>query len=107
MRGVDLAIAALFALAGVRSIWVWSRRPFDGRDLLDHLLYALYLTGRVGMWFAFSGFFLIYASIEVRGRAAFDELAAYRWYLLVPLWLAIVQLVTGWLLGRRSGADEG
>lgn len=106
MRVVELAIAGVFILGGVRAIWVWSRRPFEGADMVDHLLYALYLTGRIGLWFAFAGFFLLYASIDVQGRAALDELTRYQWYLLVPLILGVMQLVGGWFLGRRSPSGE-
>ena len=106
MRIVELAIAVLFILGGLRSLWVWGRRPFEGTDVVDHALYAIYLTGRVGLWFAFAGFFLIYATIDVQGRAALDELEQYRWYLMVPLGLAGMQLVAGWFLGRRGPADE-
>ncbi len=105
MRIVELAIAGVFIAGGLRALWFWGRRPFEGTDLADHLLYALYLTGRIGLWFAFAGFFLIYASVDVRGRAALDELTPYRWYLVVPLVLAALQLAAGWFLGRR-GPDE-
>jgi hypothetical protein len=67
VRIVELVVAGLFALGGLRAIWYWSRRPFEGTDVVDHLLYSLYLTGRIGLWFAFAGFFLIYASIQVQG----------------------------------------
>ena len=73
MRTVELVVAGLFVLGGVRAIWYWSRRPFEGTDVVDHLLYALYLTGRIGLWFAFAGLFLIYASIEVQGLAEVKE----------------------------------
>lgn len=105
MRIVELAIAGLLVLGGLRAVWYWSRRPFEGSDMVDHLLYALYLTGRIGLWFAFAGFFLIYASIDVQGRAALDDLEAFRWYLMVPLVLGVMQLLGGWFLGRRSPAD--
>jgi hypothetical protein len=110
VRAVELAVAIVFIAGGLRSIWVWGRRPFQGTDVVDHILYALYLTGRIGLWFAFAGFFLIYASIDVQGRAALDELARYRWYLIVPLALAAIQLGAGWFLGRRGpsdGTDDG
>ncbi|HZD18065.1 MAG TPA: hypothetical protein VE669_07985 [Actinomycetota bacterium] len=107
MRGVELALAALLGLGGVRALWVWIRRPFESRDVRDHLLYALYLTGRIGLWFAFAGFFLVAASVRTQGRAAFDELASYRWYLLVPLALGALQLVAGWFLGRREPGSDG
>ena len=76
MRIFELVVAGLFVLGGLRAIWYWSRRPFEGTDVVDHLLYALYLTGRIGLWFAFAGFFLIYASIRSR--------AARRWTISRP-----------------------
>ena len=106
MRVLELVIAIAFTLGGLRAIWYWSRRRFEGTDVVDHLLYALYLTCRIGLWFAFAGFFFIYASIDVQGRAALDDLEAYRWYLLVPLVLGAGQLVAGWFLGRRSPGGE-
>jgi hypothetical protein len=101
VRLVELAIAAAFSAAGLRSLWIWSRRRFEGTDMSDHVLYALFVTGRVGLWFAFAGFFLIYASIDLRGRPGLDEVEPYRWYLVVPLVLGAMQLLAGWFLGRR------
>jgi hypothetical protein len=102
MRVVELTIAGLLIVAGLRSLWAWSRRRFEGTDVIDHLLYALYLTGRIGLWFAVAGFFLISASIDAHGQAALDELERFRWYVMVPLVLAVLQLVSGYALGRRS-----
>jgi hypothetical protein len=102
VRALELAVAALFVLGGLRSLWIWARRPFEGTDVADHVLYALYLTARVGLWFAFAGFFLIYASVDARGVPALDELEPYRWYLVVPLGLAALQLLAGWFLGHRE-----
>lgn len=102
MRVIELIVAGVLILAGLRSLRAWSRRRFEGTDVVDHLLYALYVTGRTGLWFAVAGFFLISASIDVQGRAAIDEFAQYRWYFMVPVLLAAVQLVAGYVLGRRS-----
>lgn len=102
MRIVELVIAALFILAGLRSLWAWSRRSFEGADVVDHLLYALYLTGRIGLWFSIAGVFLISASLDVEGRAFLDEVARYRWYVMVPLLLSVLQFAAGYTLGRRS-----
>jgi hypothetical protein len=106
VRTVELVIACVFIAGGLRSIWYWGRRRFEGTDVVDDVLYALYLTGRIGLWFAVAGFFLIYATIDVQGRAALDELEQYRWYFMVPLVLALLQLGAGWFLGRRGEADE-
>lgn len=106
MRVVELGIAGLLVLAGLGSLWKWSRRRFEGTDALDHALYATFVTGRVGMWFALAGFFLISASIDARGRPALDELERYRWYLIVPLLLAGMQALGGWFLGRREPGED-
>jgi hypothetical protein len=60
----------------------------------------------VGLWFAVAGLFAIYASVDLRGRAWVDEVEPYRWYLIVPLVLAAMQLLAGWFLGRRSPSGE-
>jgi hypothetical protein len=102
MGGVEIALGALFGVLGARSLWYWGRRPFEGTDPVDHLLYALYLTGRVGMWFAFAGLFVLTALVDAPGGRPFlDEFAAVRWYLMVPVLLAALQFVTGHALGRR------
>jgi hypothetical protein len=102
VKVLELAIAGLLAAAGLRSLWTWGRRRFEGTDVVDHVLYALYLTGRVGLWFSLAGLFALYASVDTRGQPALDELRPYRWYLVVPLALAGLQLVAGWFLGRRE-----
>jgi hypothetical protein len=106
VRPVEGAIALLFTLGGLRSLWYWLRRPFEGTDVADHVLYALFVTARVGLWFAFAGLFWIYATLDVQGRAALDELRRYSWYLMVPIALAAVQLLAGWFLGRRGTAER-
>jgi len=107
VRPVEGGVALLFTLGGIRSLWYWLRRPFEGTNVTDHVLYALFVTGRVGLWSAFGGLFWIYATLELQGRAALDELKRYSWYLMVPIGLAALQLGAGWFLGRRSVGDEG
>ena len=107
MRTTELVIAAIFAGFGVRSLVHWARRPFEGGDTVDQVLYAAYLTGRVGMWFAFAGAFALFASIPTRGQAFVDDVRGYRWYLLVFVVLGVMQLVSGWFLGRRSPRSSG
>jgi len=97
-------VAAAFAAVGVRSLWVWSRRRFEGTDVVDHLLYALHVTGRVGVWFALAGFFVIYGITNVDGRPT-SELDALRWYVNVPIVLTTLQLLAGYALGRRGRRD--
>lgn len=97
-----MVAAGLLAAGGVRSLVYWSRRPFESGDAGDHVLYALYLTGRVGLWFALAGLFAIFAASDARGRAVVDELGTFRWYVLVPIALGGLQVAAGFFLGRRS-----
>jgi uncharacterized membrane protein len=101
MSVVELVVAGALALGGLRSLWTWSRRRFEGTRVADHVLYALYVTGRVGLWFAFAGLFLIYSLTSVDGKPTSD-IARFRWYFMVPIGLAVVQLLAGFALGRRG-----
>ncbi len=101
---LEIGIGVLFAAGGLRSLWRWSRRRFEGTDPVDHLLYALFVTGRVGLWFSFAGLFLIYAATSVDGRPT-SELERYRWFLIVPIALAAAQLAAGYFLGHRRPRD--
>jgi hypothetical protein len=89
---VELVVAGLLALGGIRSLVVWSGRTFESTAVRDHVLFALHRTGRIGLWFSLAGFFL--------GYALLDEPQEFRWYFIVPLALAALQLVTSVLLAR-------
>jgi hypothetical protein len=102
VRALEWIAVALLCAGGIRSLWVWSRRPFEGADAVDHLLYALFVTGRAGLWFAFAGLFAIYGSNDAQGRAFIDEASQYRWYVVILIVLAALQFVGGQLLGRRT-----
>lgn len=102
MKFLEAILALAFFLLGVRSLVYWLRRPFDGRDITDHVLFALFVTGRVGLWFALSGVFGLYAITATQGRAFVDDVRAYDWLLIVFLLLAATQLLAGFFLGRRS-----
>jgi hypothetical protein len=98
---LELVVAAVFVAGGVRSLWVWSRRRLEGTDVVDHLLYALHLTGRIGLWFAFAGFFVLFSVTSIDGKPT-NEIDGLRWFLIVPIALATMQLLAGYALGRRA-----
>ena len=85
-------MAGLLALGGVWSFARWVRRPFLSTSVRDQVLYAVHLTGRVGLWFAMAGFFLGYGLLEEPQR--------FGWYVYVPIGLAILQLLSALALGR-------
>ena len=100
MNTIEVGIAVLLTLGGVRSFVYWARRPFGGVDVTDQLLYALFRAARVGLWFAFAGLFLIYGLNDTLGiRAQTDR---FRWYLAILVVLGAAQFVAGQLLGRRT-----
>ena len=105
MKIVELVLLVVFAALGLRSAWYWIRRPFDSARVSDHLLYAMFVTGRVGLWFSLAGAFAIFASVDTQGRAFIDDTAEFRWYVLVPGLLAFLQLLGAVLLGRRDAGD--
>jgi len=73
LRIAEIAVAGGFAVLGVRSFVHWIRRPLDSRVPRDQVLYALYRTGRIGLWFAVGGIFLI--SALTPGERQFLQLA--------------------------------
>jgi hypothetical protein len=94
-----MVIGVLLLLFGLRSLVKWMRTEFAEESGRDRILYAAHVAARVGLWFGFAAFFF--------GLALVDEPSGFTWFLLVPLALAGVQLITGVALGqgqRRNGS---
>jgi hypothetical protein len=106
---VEVVVAAVFGLLGVRSLMHWLRRPIELDARRDHVLYALCVVSRAGIWFALMGLFLLYASVESQGRAFTDDAARFNWYFIVLAVPAAVQFLTGFMLGRapRTPPSDG
>jgi hypothetical protein len=102
VKVVEILIAAVCVGMGVRSLVYWVRRPFEGGDSTDLVLFALFVTGRVAMWFVVGGLFALYAWIGTRGQAFLDDVAQFSWCFLVLVFLAATQLVASFMLGRRT-----
>jgi hypothetical protein len=92
----ELVIAVLLALVGLWSLARWVRTEFVAGSVGERALYVLHVTARVGLWFGFAAFFL--------GLALVDEPAGFTWFLIVPLALAGLQLVTA--VALRQGAPR-
>jgi hypothetical protein len=92
----ELVAAAALVSFGVGSLLRWRRTDFESTSARDQILYTLHVTARVGMWFVFAGFFAGYALV--------DEPQRIRWYILVPVGLAGLQLMTGIFLSREPSA---
>jgi hypothetical protein len=102
VSGVEFAAAAVFAALGVRSLVHWLRTPYGSARASDLVLYALFVTGRVGMWLVLATTFVLYGLTDTRGRAFTDDAQEYRWLYVVFLSLGALQFVTSYFLGRRT-----
>jgi hypothetical protein len=89
----EYVIAGLLALLGVRSLVHWMRLAFPAESLGEHVLYALHVTARVGTWFGLALAFVGYALVSEPQR--------FRWFVVIILVLAAVQLLTAASLGLR------
>jgi len=115
MRRFEFGIALLLTGFGFRSLWYWARRPFESTAIRDQLLYAVYRTGRVGMWFAFAGLFFLFAFVGVSdpepnpitGELVVEHPSKYAWYVIVFAVLGAMQLLGGWFLGHGGPPDHG
>ena len=118
MRPFEFGVALVLTAFGIRSAVYWARRPFESTAIRDQLLYAVYLTGRVGMWFAFAGLFYLFAFVGTTdpltgqrvpstGQVYVDDVSRYRWYVIVFAVLGAMQLLAGWFLGHGGPADHG
>jgi hypothetical protein len=95
VSAVEVVIAVVCGAAGVRSVVIALRRPFEPADTRERFLYALHLTARAGWWFTLALFFLAYGLVE--------EPQDLRWFLLVPIALAGIQLLSGLGLAHGEG----
>jgi hypothetical protein len=115
MRIAELVIAAGFVAMGVRSLVHWIRRPFDSTDPRDHLLFAAFVVGRVGMWLSLAGGLILSATLKdpkgsgayLQGRAFADYFRdRYWWYPLTFLVFLVMQFGAGLFLGYRRSAQD-
>jgi hypothetical protein len=95
----EFVVAAALTLLGLRSLRRWMRVRFEAGSVGEHLLYALHVTARVGVWFALAGFFVGYAVV--------DDPQKLGWFALVVIGLAGVQLLSAFYLSRSPGSTPG
>jgi hypothetical protein len=104
VSGIELVPALVFAVLAIRSALYWHRHRVRARDATDDLLFAAFVTGRVGTWLVAAGMFALFGTIDARGRAFTDEAGRYAWLFIVFLALGAMQFVAAWFLSAR-GAD--
>lgn len=102
MKAFEIAVALACAALGVRSLVHWAREPYESSRTSDLVLYALFVTGRVGLWMVLALAFALYALTDTQGRAFIDDAREYRWLYLVFLGLGATQFVASYFLGQRA-----
>lgn len=102
MKAFEIAAAVIFAGLGVRSLVHWVRTPYESTRASDLALYALFVTGRAGMWFVLAAAFVLYALTDTRGRAFVDDAREYQWLYIVFLGLGALQFVATFFLSQRA-----
>jgi hypothetical protein len=103
---IELVLAIGFAALGVRSAVYWLRHPVQTTDITDELLFAAFVTGRVGTWLLASGMFVLFGTIHTVGRAYTDDASQFGWLFIVFLALGAMQLLAAWFLGAREARSE-
>lgn len=106
MNPIELCVAAVFAALAVRSAVYWLRHHVETDDTADEILFAMFVTGRVGTWLLASGLFVLFGTITTRGRAYTDEAGQYSWLFIVFLGLGAMQLIAAWFLGARGSRRD-
>jgi hypothetical protein len=102
VKAFEIAVALVCAALGVRSLVHWAREPYESSRTSDLVLYALFVTGRVGLWLVLALAFSLYALTETQGRAFIDDARQHQWLYLVFLGLGATQFVAAYLLGQRT-----
>jgi len=97
-----LILAAGFAALAVRSAVRWVTRRPPLRDATEELLFAAFVTGRVGTWVVAAGMFLVFGTISASGQPYVDEAKGFSWLFIVFLGLGAMQFLAAWFLGSRD-----
>jgi hypothetical protein len=102
MKIVALVLAAGFAALAARSAFYWIRHRPPLRDAPDDVLFAAFVTGRVGTWAVAAVMFLVFGTISASGQPYVDEARGFSWLFIVFIGLGATQFLASWFLGSRD-----
>jgi hypothetical protein len=89
---VEVAAAALFFLIGARSVLGSIRQMGTEDSGRVRTLIAVHEAAKAGFWLALGAFFLGYAVVR--------EPQEFRWFVMIPIVMAGIRLLTATLLAR-------
>jgi len=95
----ELAVAVVLVLFGLRSAWKLTRVRLDLDTFGEHVLYAVHVTARIGVWFVLAALFVGYGLV--------DDAESLAWLLLVLLGMAGAQLLTSFFLWLSPSPRAG
>jgi hypothetical protein len=101
---VALILGMISAVLAVRSVVHWIRHRPPLRDTPDELLFAAFVTGRIGTWAVAAVMFFVFGTISAVGEPYVDEARGFWWLFLVFLGLGAMQFVAAAFLGLRDRA---
>jgi hypothetical protein len=96
----EFVFAGVLFILGLRSLVYWWGRDFGPERPSEHVLRVLFVTARVGTWFALAAFFVGYALVD------YDP-EGLGWYLLLLIGLASIQLLASFFLSRGPRTPRG
>jgi hypothetical protein len=96
-----LILAAVFAALALRSAVHWIQRHPPLHDATDELLFAAFVTGRVGTWAVAASMFWVFGTIS-SGQRYVQEARSFSWLFIVFLGLGAMQFLAAWFLGSRD-----
>jgi hypothetical protein len=95
----SLAVVVLLVAGGVRSFIYWSGRGLEkGADSKRLVFFAVFITGRVGVWFSLAGFVVILSLVA--------DASGFKWFIVVPGLFAVAQILSSYALAHGGPPEE-
>jgi hypothetical protein len=91
---LEVAAAVLLILVGFWVAWESLKEPMELRSGRERFLFALHEASRAGFWLALGGWFL--------GLAFLEEPQTWRWFIIVPIGMAVLRLAARAFLGMSQ-----
>lgn len=91
---LELLAAGLLILVGLWVAWESLKEPMELRTGRERFLFALHEASRAGFWLALGAWFL--------GLAFLEEPQTWRWFILVPIAMAVLRLAARTFLGMSQ-----
>jgi len=103
MATIGYVLAGLCLLGALRSGHHWLTHGLAHPDGRDIIWWSVFVTSRVGLWLSGAAVFVIAAASASNGSTLSQELAPYRWFVMIPIVLGAMQVLAAFFLARGAG----